>query len=60
MATKPASLPSKVTKMTVADLALWCSAAALQRFKRFQQLVEERLGQWHQVANYADRLGYRE
>jgi len=33
---------------------------ALQRFKRFQQLVEERFGQWHQVADYADRLGYTE
>ena len=33
---------------------------ALQRFKRFQQLVEERFAQWHQVADYADRLGYTE
>ena len=33
---------------------------ALQRFQRFQQLVEERFAQWHQVANYADRLGYTE
>ena len=33
---------------------------ALQRFKRFQQLVEEYFAQWHQVADYADRLGYTE
>ncbi len=31
---------------------------ALQRFKRFQQLVEERFTQWHQVADYASQLGY--
>ncbi|MGL1835108.1 AraC family transcriptional regulator [Rhodocyclaceae bacterium SMB388] len=33
---------------------------ALQRFKRFQQLVEERFAQWHQVADYANQLGYTE
>lgn len=33
---------------------------ALQRFKRFQQLVEERFAQWHQVADYASQLGYAE
>lgn len=33
---------------------------ALQRFQRFQQLVEERFAQWHQVADYCDRLGYTE
>lgn len=33
---------------------------ALQRFQRFQQLVEEQFAQWHQVADYADRLGYTE
>jgi AraC-like DNA-binding protein len=33
---------------------------ALQRFKRFQQLVEERFAQWHQVADYASQLGYSE
>ncbi len=33
---------------------------ALQRFKRFQQLVEDRFAQWHQVADYADQLGYSE
>ena len=33
---------------------------ALQRFKRFQQLVEERFAQWHQVADYATQLGYSE
>lgn len=33
---------------------------ALQRFKRFQQLVEERFAQWHQVAGYATQLGYTE
>ncbi len=33
---------------------------ASQRFKRFQQLVNERFTQWHQVAHYANRLGYTE
>lgn len=33
---------------------------ALQRFQRFQQLVEERFAQWHRVADYSDRLGYTE
>lgn len=35
-------------------------SAASQRFKRFQQLVEERFAQWHQVADYAHQLGYTE
>nr|WP_315220483.1 helix-turn-helix domain-containing protein [uncultured Duganella sp.] len=33
---------------------------ASQRFGRFQQLVDERFAQWHQVADYADQLGYTE
>lgn len=33
---------------------------ALQRSKRFQQLVEKRFAQWHQVADYASQLGYSE
>ena len=33
---------------------------AMQRFRRFQQLVEERFAQSHQVADYAHRLGYTE
>lgn len=33
---------------------------ATQRFQRFQQLVEERFSQWHQVADYASHLGYTE
>ncbi len=33
---------------------------ASQRFKRFQQLVDERYAQWHQVADYASQLGYTE
>ncbi|MFZ6756277.1 AraC family transcriptional regulator [Undibacterium sp. Ji50W] len=33
---------------------------ASQRFKRFQQLVEERFAEWHQVADYAKQLGYTE
>lgn len=33
---------------------------ALQRFKRFQQLVEECFARWHQVADYAKHLGYSE
>ncbi len=33
---------------------------ALQRFKRFQQLVEERFARWHQVTDYASQLGYTE
>ncbi|MGS5086155.1 AraC family transcriptional regulator [Hydrogenophaga sp. A37] len=33
---------------------------ALQRFKRFQQLVDERFAQWHQVGDYADPLGFTE
>lgn len=36
------------------------SSAALLRFKRFRQLVEERFVAWHQVADYADRLGCTE
>ena len=32
------------------------TSPALQRFRRFQQLVEERFAQWHQVADYAERL----
>lgn len=31
-----------------------------QRFKKFQQLVEERFWQWHRVADYAVELGYTE
>jgi AraC-like DNA-binding protein len=33
---------------------------ALQRFQRFQQLVDERFAQWHQVTDYASQLGYTE
>lgn len=33
---------------------------ASQRFRRFQQLVEERFSQWHQVPDYASQLGYTE
>lgn len=33
---------------------------AAQRFQRFQQLVEQRFAQWHQVVDYADQLGYTE
>lgn len=33
---------------------------AVQRFTRFQQLVEERFAQWHQVADYASQIGYTE
>lgn len=33
---------------------------ALGRFKRFQQLVDERFAQWHQVSGYASQLGYSE
>ena len=33
---------------------------ALQRFQRFQQLVDVRFAQWHQVADYAGQLGYTE
>ena len=36
------------------------SSPASQRFKRFQQLVDERFAQWHQVANYASHLGCTE
>ncbi|MFZ6765602.1 AraC family transcriptional regulator [Undibacterium sp. Di26W] len=36
------------------------ASPASQRFKRFQQLVEERFAQWHQVADYAKQLGYTE
>ncbi len=41
----------------VRDVAV---SAALRRFHRFQQLVEDRHAQWHQVADYADRLGCTE
>ena len=33
---------------------------ASQRFRRFQQLVDERFAEWHQVADYASQLGYTE
>lgn len=33
---------------------------ALQRFQRFQKLVDERFAEWHQVADYASQLGYTE
>ncbi len=33
---------------------------ASQRFQRFQQLVDERFAQWHQVVDYASQLGYTE
>ena len=33
---------------------------ASQRFQRFQQLVGQRFAQWHQVADYANQLGYTE
>ncbi|MDO8286527.1 MAG: AraC family transcriptional regulator [Rhodoferax sp.] len=33
---------------------------ASQRFRRFQQLVDERFAEWHQVADYAGQLGYTE
>lgn len=33
---------------------------ASQRFRRFQQLVDERFAQWHLVADYASQLGYTE
>ncbi len=33
---------------------------ASQRFKRFQQLVDERFAQWHQVGEYANQLGCTE
>jgi AraC-like DNA-binding protein len=33
---------------------------ASQRFKRFQQLVDERFAQWHQVADYASQIGCTE
>ncbi|MFZ6843077.1 AraC family transcriptional regulator [Undibacterium sp. RuTC16W] len=36
------------------------ASPASQRFKRFQQLVEERFAQWHQLADYANQLGYTE
>lgn len=32
----------------------------LQRFRRFQELVDERFAQWHQVQDYANQLGYTE
>jgi AraC-like DNA-binding protein len=36
------------------------NSRALQRFKRFRQLVEECFSKWHQVAEYAERLGCTE
>lgn len=36
------------------------SSPATQRFRRFQQLVEERFLQWHQVTDYTVELGYTE
>lgn len=36
------------------------ASPAAQRFKRFQQLVNERFAGWHQVADYAGHLGYTE
>lgn len=36
------------------------ASPASQRFQRFQQLVNERFAQWHQVTDYASQLGYTE
>jgi AraC-like DNA-binding protein len=36
------------------------TSSSVQRFKAFQQLVETRFAQWHQVAQYANRLGCSE
>ena len=36
------------------------SSGAMQRFKRFQLLVEEHFHEWHQLPDYADRLGCSE
>ncbi len=36
------------------------TSPALQRFKRFQQLVEEHFTHWHSAADYVDRLGCTE
>ncbi|MBP1205994.1 AraC-like DNA-binding protein [Duganella sp. 1411] len=36
------------------------NSPASQRFQRFQQLVDERFVQCHQVADYASQLGYTE
>ena len=36
------------------------SSASLRRFKQFRQLVEERLGQWRRVGDYAGRMGCTE
>jgi AraC-like DNA-binding protein len=36
------------------------NSPALQRFKRFQELVDEHFAQWHQVKEYASQLGYTE
>jgi AraC-like DNA-binding protein len=32
----------------------------LERFRRFQELVDERFAQWHQVKDYAGQLSYTE
>jgi AraC-like DNA-binding protein len=36
------------------------TSLSLQRFKRFQQLVEKHFAQWHQVVEYAERMGCSE
>jgi AraC-like DNA-binding protein len=36
------------------------TSSSVQRFKAFQQLVETRFAQWHQVAQYANHLGCSE
>jgi AraC-like DNA-binding protein len=36
------------------------NAIALQRFRTFQRLVEQRFSQWHRVAKYASRIGCSE
>jgi AraC-like DNA-binding protein len=35
-------------------------SGALQRFNRFQRLVEQRFGEWNQLSNYARHLGCTE
>ncbi len=36
------------------------ASPASYRFKRFEQLVNERFAEWHQVTDYASHLGYTE
>jgi len=42
------------------DAQALLSSGAMQRFRRFRQLLEQRFAKWHQVTEYAEQLGCTE